>query len=114
MEWFLKPDGSAFVGEVGARPAGVNIMAMNGFAHDVDLWAKWTRLEVHHEWDVPARQYACGCAFLRGHGAGRAIAELSGVGEVLGTLGDTVVDHLLPRVGQPRSAHYEGEGWVIV
>lgn len=114
MEWFMKPDKSFLIGEVGARPAGVNIMAMNGFAHDVDVWSKWTRLEVHHEWEMPERKYACGCAFLRGHGGGRTVADVSGLEEVLTELGDAVVDHQLPRVGQPRSAHYEGEGWVIV
>ncbi|MFZ9888936.1 MAG: ATP-grasp domain-containing protein [Myxococcota bacterium] len=114
MEWFLRSDGSHVVSEVGGRPAGVNIMAMNGFAHDVDVWAKWTRLEVHHEWEMPERRYACGCAFLRGHGPGRTLADIEGLESTLAALGDIVVDTQLPRVGQARSAHYEGEGWVLV
>jgi hypothetical protein len=102
------------IGEVGARPAGVNIMAMNGYAHDVDVWAKWVRLEVHHQWEMPERKFACGCAFLRGHGPGRTVADVTGLKEVFAALGDTVVEDQLPKAGQPRSAHYEGDGWVLV
>lgn len=114
MEWFVRDDGTHVIGEVGARPAGVNIMHLNAYAHDVDFWEKWVRLEVHRTWSMPARSYAAGSAFLRGHGSGRAVVEVSGVDDVLASLGDRIVAHHLPKVGQPRSSHYEGEGWVIV
>ncbi len=116
MEWFDRGEQQTpIIGEVGARPAGVNIMAMNGLAHDVDLWAKWCRLEVHRTWSMPARRYASGSAFLRGQGAGRVITEVSGLEEVLKELGDDVVmTGSLPKVGQPRTTHYEGEGNIIV
>lgn len=114
MEWFLREDGSHVVSEVGARPAGVNIMAMNGYAHDVDAWSKWARLEVHHQWEMPERKFAVGCAFLRGQGPGRTVSALTGVEAVAAQLGGMVVTSQLPRPGQPRSSHYEGEGWIIV
>jgi hypothetical protein len=114
MEWFLRSDGTQTIGEVGARPAGVNIMAMNGFAHDVDVWAKWVRLEVKRTWDMPERRYASGCAFIRGHGPGRVVQGLDGLEATFASLRGHIVDHQLPTKGAPRSAHYEGDGWVIV
>jgi len=114
MEWFLRDDGVQTIGEVGARPAGVNIMAMNGFAHDVDVWAKWVELEVKGRFEMPARKYACGCAFIRGHGPGRVVRGLVGLEETFAKLKGHIVDHQLPTKGAPRSAHYEGDGWIIV
>jgi biotin carboxylase len=114
MEWFRKADGSPVISEVGARPPGVNIMMMNGYAHEVDFWAKWVRLMVHGQFEMPERKWACGSAFFRGHGHGRVVSAVTGLQEVLEELGDTVVQATLPRVGMPRSAHYEGEGYAVV
>ncbi|MGE0707182.1 MAG: acetyl-CoA carboxylase biotin carboxylase subunit family protein [Planctomycetota bacterium] len=114
MEWFLPKGGSPVISEVAARPPGVNIMAMNGLAAEVDFWAKWARLMVHKEWEMPARRWACGCAFLRGQGRGRAVVAIEGLEETLSQLGGLVASASLPKVGQPRSSHYEGEGWVLV
>ncbi len=114
MEWFLQASGEPIISEVAARPPGVNIMMMNGYAHGVDLWAKWAELMVHERFAIPERRWACGCAFLRGQGHGRVVASVEGLDEALRDLGDTVVRASLPKVGQPRSTHYEGEGWAIV
>jgi hypothetical protein len=115
MEWFDRGEGQApIIGEVGARPAGVNIMDMNGLAHGVDIWAKWCELEVHRTWSMPERRFACGSAFLRGQGSGRAIVSVTGLDEVLKELGDVVIQGNLPKVGQPRTTHYEGEGNLLV
>jgi formate-dependent phosphoribosylglycinamide formyltransferase (GAR transformylase) len=116
MEWFDRgPSQPPIIGEVGARPAGVNIMDMNGFAHGVDMWAKWCELEVRRTFSMPERKYACGSAFLRGQGRGGTVVEVSGLAEVLKELGDdVVVKGKLPKVGQPRTKHYEGEGNIVV
>lgn len=114
MEWFQTQSGKRIISEVAARPPGVNIMKMNGVAHGVDFWEKWARLMVHGTWEMPERRWAMGCAFLRGQGHGRTLASIEGLDEALTQLGDQVVAATLPRVGQPRSTHYEGEGWVIV
>jgi hypothetical protein len=114
MEWFRQADASPVISEVAARPPGVNIMAMNGIAHGVDFWAKWARLMVHGTWEMPEQRWACGCAFFRGQGRGRVVRAVDGLDEVLAELGDTVVQGQTPKVGQPRSSHYEGEGWAIV
>lgn len=114
MEWFLRPGGRVAIGEVGARPPGANIMLVNSAAHEVDLWAKWARLMVHRTWEMPARKYAVGCAFLRGQGRGNTITAVHGVDALQERLGHLVVEARLPRVGQAHSRHYEGDGWVVV
>ncbi|MEQ1507586.1 MAG: ATP-grasp domain-containing protein [Myxococcota bacterium] len=114
MEWFLTGDGRSLVSEVGARPPGANIMTINGTAHDVDLWQHWARLQVDRVWEVPERKYAVGCAFLRAQGRGTQIARIVGLEAAQEAIGPMVTAAKLPVVGQTRSAHYEGDGWVIV
>lgn len=114
MEWFLRADGSAVVSEVGARPPGVHLMPMMGMAHEVDMWAKWAELLVHERWSVPERRWACGAAFFRGQGPGRAVRAVEGFEEAAAALGDRLVEHRLPRPGTPRATGYEGEGYAIV
>ncbi len=41
MEWFLKDDGEAVFGEIGARPPGARLVSAMNFACDVDLHAGW-------------------------------------------------------------------------
>lgn len=114
MEWFLTKSGKRVISEVAARPPGVNIMAVNSIAHEVDMWSLWARLMVHETFEIPPRKWAAGSAFLRGSGPGRVVARVDGLAEVLRELGDVVVEARLPKVGMPRSTHYEGEGWVLV
>jgi D-alanine-D-alanine ligase-like ATP-grasp enzyme len=114
MEWFLTKDGRGLVSEVGARPPGANIFTVNSAAHDTDMWAHWARLQVYRTWDVPERKYAAGCAFLRAQGAGRTVARVDGLDAVNEKIGKLVLSSKLPKPGQPRSSHYEGDGWVIV
>ena len=113
MEWFNRPSGGV-VSEVGARPPGANIMPLNTAAHEVDMWAKWARLEVLGEWDMPARKFAAGAVFLRGQGRGRVIRAVEGVESAQAQVQGLVWAHQLPTVGQLHSPHYEGDGWVIL
>ncbi len=115
MEWFRRPDGGVTIGEVGARPPGVNIMTINGLAHGVDLWSAWAELQAFDRWPVPPqRRRAAGCAFLRAQGNGRVVRGVLHQEEVVRRLGDRLVSAKWPQVGQPRSSHYEGDGYVIV
>ena len=114
MEWFIRADGSPVISEVGARPPGVQLMPMMSEAHGVDMWARWIRLMVYRTFAMPPRQRAVGVAFLRAQGPGRVIAAVEGVEAVQERVGASVVSAQLPRAGQPRSAHYEGDGWVMV
>lgn len=114
MEWFLTSGGRALVSEVGARPPGANIMILNGAAHEVDMWEKWSKLQVDRVWEMPERGWATGCAFLRAQGRGAQVSRITGLERVQEQIGGSVVQSKLPKVGQTRSSHYEGDGWVVV
>jgi hypothetical protein len=114
MEWFVRPDGSPVISEVGARPPGASFMTMLSVAHGVDVWAKWVELVTYGRWQVPPRVQAVGCAYLRGTGDGRRIHAVHGLDEAQRRVGPLVVDRQLPVVGAARSDSYEGDGWVIV
>jgi hypothetical protein len=113
MEWFRRPDGSVAVSEVGARPPGAQLSSMLGYVHDVDFYRLWTELVILDRFVPPERKFAAGTAYLRGQGRGRVRAVL-GVEQLQRRIGHLVVEAKLPEPGQPASAGYEGEGYVIV
>jgi len=114
MEWFLRDDGTALVNEVGARPPGVGIMPLMSLAHETDLFRDWAGLTAFDEFTPHARKWAAGAAFLRGQGGGDRVTSVVGVEAAVEALGDSLVELRAPRVGQPRGAGYEGEGWAYV
>lgn len=114
MEWFLRADGSPVVSEVGARPPGANIMPLLSAAHGADPWAAWAKLVVQKKWDLPPRKFAAGCVFLRSMGGAPEIRSVQGVAHMRQLVGNLIVAEKLPQPGQPRSAHYEGDGWIVV
>jgi len=114
MEWFRRDDGSLAIGEIAARPPGANIVRMNGFAHDADMYRAWARAVVDDAFDGPfTRKYAVGCAYLRGVGRGRVL-RVTGVDRAQELVGRHVVEARLPQPGAPRNDSYEGDGHVIV
>jgi ATP-grasp domain len=114
MEWFLRPDGTAMVSEVGARPPGAKIMDLMSLAHDSDLWAAWAGLVCHERFEPLPRVAAAGVAFFRAQGGGDRITAVTGLEEAQQDVGEWVVDRQLPVVGAVPSAGYEGDGWAIV
>jgi formate-dependent phosphoribosylglycinamide formyltransferase (GAR transformylase) len=114
MEWFRRDDGSIAIGEIAARPPGANIVRLNSFAHDADMYRAWARAVVDNAFDGPyERKYAVGCAFLRGGGRGRVVG-VRGVDRANERVGRLVVESKLPHIGAPKSDSYEGDGYVIV
>lgn len=114
MEWFRRDDGSLAIGEIAARPPGANIVRMNSFAHDADMYRAWARAVVDDAFDGPfERRYAVGCAFLRGVGRGRVL-RVTGVERAQELVGRHVVESRLPTPGAARSDSYEGDGHIIV
>ncbi len=113
MEWFLRPDGSIAISEVGARPPGAQITSLISYAHDFNLYRAWAELIIHERFQIPQRKYAVGAAYLRGMGQGR-VAQVRGLEEVAKSLGDLVVEAKIPDLGQQPTGSYEGEGYIIV
>lgn len=114
MEWFRRPDGIT-IGEVGARPPGVNILDLNKAVYGADMWQAWLELMIFDRWTVPQeRTAAAGCAFPRAQGPNQRITGIHRFDEVREALGERIVAARWPRPGQVRSSHYEGDGWVIV
>ena len=114
MEWFETADGRFVIGEVGARPPGVNIMPLMSQVFETDMVSAWCRLMVQGTWPMPDRVRAAGSAFFRGQGRGNRVVAVRGLAEAHEAVGHLVVDRQLPRVGQAPSTSYEGEGWAIV
>ena len=113
MEWFRRADGTVAISEVGARPPGAQFTKLISYAHDFDLYAAWARLMVFDEFQPRSRPFAAGAAYLRGQGSG-TVQAVDGVGDTFRDLGEMVVEHKIPRLGQPPTGSYEGEGYVIV
>lgn len=114
MEWFLRPDGSVAISEVGARPPGAQIASLMSWAHDTDMYSAWARLVTTGQFDPPERRYAVGAAYLRAQGQGRVITSVTGLDQVGQRTESMVVEAKLPSPGGARSDSYEGEGFVIV
>jgi hypothetical protein len=113
MEWFRRPNGDIAISEVAARPPGAQFTSLLSYAHDVDMYAAWARLEIFGDFSPPERRYAVGAAYLRGQGNG-SVVGIHGLDILQRELGDLVVEAHLPREGQPSSGTYEGEGHVIL
>ena len=86
---------------------------MLGYVHDVDFHRVWAELVVLGRFSPVERQFAAGCAYLRGQGRGR-VREVHGIDQLQAEIGHLVVEAKLPRPGQPAASSYEGEGYVIV
>jgi phosphoribosylaminoimidazole carboxylase (NCAIR synthetase) len=113
MEWFRRADGSLAVSEVGCRPPGAQFCSLISYANDFDFYAAWARASVFDEFTPPERKYSCGAAYLRGQGEGR-VAAIQGLEAAQRELGPLVVEARLPRIGQPTSGTYDGDGYVII
>lgn len=113
MEWFRRKNGSVAISEIAARPPGAQITTLLYHAHEWDVYHEWAKLMVFREFYMPERKFAAGAAFLRGQGRGR-VARIHGLDKAQRMVGDLVVEVRLPKIGQIKSASYEGEGYVVV
>lgn len=114
MEWFETADGRFVIGEVGARPPGVNIMPLMSHVFGHDMIAAWCRLMVFGTWPALERQQAAGSAFFRAQGRGERIVAVTGLARAQSEIGRFVVDRDLPRIGARPNDGYVGDGWAIV
>ena len=113
MEWFRRKDGTVAISEIAARPPGAQIMTLNSFAHDTDMYKAWARLVVFDKFTPLERKFAAGAAFFRGQGEGR-VKRVHGLERAQRDLGHLIVEAHLPQIGQPKASGYEGEGYAVL
>ena len=112
-EWFRREDGSVAISEIAARPPGAQITTLVSRAHDIDFVKAWARLMIFGTFEIPARKFAVGAAYLRGQGTGR-VRGIHGLDTVEREFGALVCDFRLPYKGQTPTGSYEGEGYILL
>jgi len=102
MEWFLRPDGEAIFGEIGARPPGARSVDIMNYVSDIDLFKGWAEAVTHGSFSQSLdRLYNAIIIFKRARGSGR-IRHIEGLERLLSHYGRSVVSIDLLPVGSPR------------
>lgn len=90
MEWFLKDDGEAVFGEIGARPPGARSVDIMNYACDFDAFVGWAEAVVHGSLSQRIeRRYNSAIIFKRAQGQGR-IRRIDGLQRLMHELGPAV------------------------
>ena len=117
MEWFLKDDGEAVFGEIGARPPGARSVDIMNYAADIDVYTGWAEAVCHGRFSQTVeRKYNAAVIFKRARGQGR-IRHVEGLEPLLRELGPAVVCVDLLPVGAARRdwrATLISDGYLIV
>ncbi|QDO90146.1 ATP-grasp domain-containing protein [Ornithinimicrobium ciconiae] len=101
MEWYLKADGEAVFGEIGARPPGARTVDVMNYATDNDLFRTWAQAITTGTAPAVTHKFNAASMFKRAQGTGR-ISRVEGLDRLMRELGEHVcVLDLLP-VGAPR------------
>jgi len=102
MEWFLKPDGEAVFGEIGARPPGARSTELMNYSCDIDVFTGWAEAVCHRRLSQPVvRQYNSAVIFKRAQGQG-TIRRIEGLAGLLDRFGEHIVSVDLLPVGARR------------
>lgn len=102
MEWFLKDDGEAVFGEIGARPPGARTVDLMNWATDMDLFVGWAEAVCYGRLSQPVtRPYNAVSIFKRAQGQG-IIRRIEGVGPLLADFGEHISAMELLPPGSPR------------
>jgi hypothetical protein len=117
MEWFLKDDGEAVFGEIGARPPGARSVDMMNFACDWDAFTGWAEAVCHGRITQPYhRRWNAAQIVKRAHGQGR-IQRIEGLGGIMARYGRWIPSVELLPVGTPRrnwKATLLSDGYLVV
>jgi hypothetical protein len=117
MEWYRKADGEVVFGEIGARSPGGRLTDLMNYACDTDLYVGWAEAVCYGTFSQPTEKlYNVGQVFKRAQGQGR-ISHIEGVGKMMATMGENVVNIDLAPVGQPRNdwqATVLSDGLIVV
>jgi formate-dependent phosphoribosylglycinamide formyltransferase (GAR transformylase) len=118
MEWFLKPDGEAVFGEIGARAAGARLVHAMNYACDIDLFVGWANAVCHGRLGFPVtRKYNAAMVFKRAQGEGPLVRAHEGLAGLMQRYGQHVAHLELTAIGQPRRDWQKvvvGDGWIVV
>jgi hypothetical protein len=102
MEWFLKDDGEAVFGEIGARPPGGRSVDLMNYTCDTDVYRGWAEAVTQRRFTQPThRRYNAIAVFKRALGQGR-IQRIEGLERLLARFGEHVVNIDLLPIGHPR------------
>ena len=117
MEWYLKPDGEAVFGEIGARPPGGRTVDAMNFSSDIDLFRGWAEAVVTGRFSQEIdRRYNVAVIFKRAIGRGR-IQRHEGLDRLLVEYGSYVAAIELNPLGALRrdwKQQLVGDGMVVV
>ncbi len=102
MEWFLKENGEAVFGEIGARPPGARTVDLMNWASDVDLYHCWAEVIAYGKMRGKVqRVYNAAMIFKRAQGEG-TIQRIEGLDSIMRRFGPSVAHVELQPVGTPR------------
>ncbi len=102
MEWYRTASGEVVFGEIGARAPGGRLTDLMNFACDTDLYTGWAEAVCLGMFTQPTeRKYNVAEIFKRAQGHG-TITRVEGLGHVMATMGEHVVNVELVPIGQQR------------
>ena len=102
MEWFLKEDGEAVFGEIGARPPGARTVDLMNYATEMNLFIGWAEAVCHGRLSQPVtRPYNAVSIFKRARGQG-VIQRIEGLGPLMADIGEHIAALDLLQPGTPR------------
>ena len=117
MEWFLKPDGEAVFGEIGARPPGGRSVDLMNYSNDFDIYTGWGDAVTGQSFSQLAqRAYHAAAIFKRAQGQGH-IRHIEGLETLRRRFGDALVHVDLLPYGAPRRDWKQtliSDGYLIV
>ena len=116
MEWFLKEDGEAVFGEIGARAPGGRLTHGMNYSCDIDMFQAWGEAICHGRISQDTtKKYNAALVFKRAVGSGR-IQRYDGLDGLLGQYGEHIAHLDLTPIGQPSRDYRKivtGDGWIV-
>jgi hypothetical protein len=117
MEWYRTWDGEVVFGEIGARAPGGRLTDLMNYSCDIDLFTGWAEAVCRGTFSQPVeRRYNTAMVIKRAQGEGR-IQRIEGLGHLMATMGEHIVNIDLLDVGQPRRYWQQvvlSDGFVVV
>jgi hypothetical protein len=117
MEWYRMTSGEVVFGEIGARPPGARLTDLHNFTADIDLFTGWAEAVCWGRFGQTVdRRWNAAMIIKRAEGQGR-INRIDGLGHLMATMGEHIVNIDLLPVGAPRrdwQATVLSDGIVVV